>query len=207
MCTSGASDDGSSRVPTRTKRSAATPPYSLQTAVPQVVQRPMPWGRPLSIGIAATGAPEVELLADDAGVWQAAVQVRPAPGAPVQTSDGTMVNRMCGPWLVSDFKNETSGFEGHGIYGWDSVERQYAGTWVDPMRRTIVVMHGKWDEAARTMTYVGEMSRPDGSRMRWREVTERPGPDVRVFRSFVPAADGHEFEAMTVHYRRAKKAT
>jgi hypothetical protein len=131
------------------------------------------------------------------------VEVRPAPGAPAQTSEGTLTSRMCGPWLVSDFKNETSGFEGHGIYGWDSVEHCYVATWVDSMRRSLVVMKGEWDEARRTMTYVGEMSRPDGSLLRWREVTERQGDDVRLFRSFVPAPDGKgQFEVMTVRYER-----
>jgi hypothetical protein len=149
----------------------------------------------------ATGA-EVEVLSADVGLWRAAVEVRPGPDVPVQTSEGTMICRMCGPWLVSDFKNETSGFEGHGIYGWDSVKRKYVGTWVDLMRRGLVVMEGKWDEPARTMTFVGEMTRPDGSRMRWREVTERPEADVRVFRSFVPSPQGGEFEVMTVRYRR-----
>ena len=145
--------------------------------------------------------PEVEILAADVGLWRAAVEVRPGPGASVQASEGTMTNRMCGPWLVSDFKNETSGFEGHGIYGWDSVEERYVGTWVDPMRRGLVVMRGKWDEKARTMTYVGEMTRPDGLSMRWREVTERPENGVRVFRSFVPSSEG-EFEVMTVRYQK-----
>src|SRR5258708_27998131 len=137
---------------------------------------------------------DVQVLEDDVGLWQAAVEVRPAPGAPVQKSEGTMRSRMCGPWLVSDFKNETSGFEGHGVYGWDSVERTYVGTWVDPMRRGLVVLRGEWDASAHTMTFVGEMSRPDGSRMRWREVTERPEGGVRLFRSFVPGPDGGEFE-------------
>jgi hypothetical protein len=149
-------------------------------------------------------SPEVELLAADAGEWRASVEVRPSPSAAVQASDGTMINRMCGPWLVSDFKNETSGFEGHGIYGWDSIEGKYVGTWVDPMRRGLVVMYGKWDEATRTMSFVGEMRRPDGSRMRWREVTERPEDDLRVFRSFVASPDGAEFEVMTVRYRRQR---
>lgn len=146
--------------------------------------------------------PQVELLMEDVGVWHAAVEVTPGPGAPVQKSEGTMKSRMCGPWLVSDFKNETSGFEGHGVYGWDSVENTYVGTWVDPMRRGLVVMRGEWDAAARTLTFVGEMSRPDGSRMRWREVTERPEDDVRIFRSFVPMPGGGELEVMTVRYER-----
>jgi hypothetical protein len=150
-----------------------------------------------------TGA-EVEVLAADVGLWRAAVEVRPGPDADVQKSAGTMSCRMCGPWLVSDFKNETSGFEGHGVYGWDSVEGRYVGTWVDPMRRGLVLMCGHWDEAARTLTFVGEMTRPDGSRMRWREVTERLDPDVRVFRSFVASSKGEEFEVMTVRYERRK---
>jgi Protein of unknown function (DUF1579) len=147
-------------------------------------------------------SPEIEVLEEDVGVWHAAVEVRPGPGAPVQQSEGTAKNRMCGPWLVSDFKNETSAFEGHGIYGWDSVEGCYVGTWVDPMRRQLVAMRGEWDAAHRTMTYVGEMSRPDGSRLRWREVTEKPAADVRIFRSFVPSPDGSELEVMTVRYER-----
>ncbi len=146
---------------------------------------------------------EVELLFADAGRWLGRVEVRPSPQGAVQISEGTLVGRMCGPWLVSDFKNTTSGFEGHGVCGWDSIENHYVATWVDPMRRSLVVMQGRWDDATRTMTFVGEMARPDGSRIRWREVTERPEDDVRVFRSFVPSPDG-EFEAMTVRYERQK---
>jgi hypothetical protein len=152
--------------------------------------------------MATTTSPEVAILAADAGVWSAAVEVRPAPGSPAQTSEGTLVARMFGPWLVSDFKNETSGFEGHGVYGWDSVAGKFVGTWVDPMRRGLVVMQGKWDDRTHAMTFVGEMTRPDGSRMRWREVTERPGDDTRIFRSFVPSPDHGELEVMTVRYRR-----
>jgi hypothetical protein len=149
--------------------------------------------------------PEMEILEDDVGIWRADVEVRPAPDAQVQKSEGMMKNRMCGPWLVSDFKNKTSGFEGHGICGWDSVEHRYVSTWVDPMRRGLVVMHGEWDADNQALRFVGEMSRPDGSRLRWREVTERPEDDVRIFRSFVPLPGGGEFEVMTLRYERKGK--
>jgi hypothetical protein len=147
---------------------------------------------------------ELHVLASDAGVWRGFVEVHPTPGAPAQKSEGTLRSRMCGSWLVSDFKNETSRFEGHGIFGWDSSLRRYVGTWVDPMRRSLIVMEGTWDPEAQTLTFVGEMKRPDGSRMRWREVTERPAFDLRVFRSFVPAPDGEEYEVMTVRYERQR---
>jgi Protein of unknown function (DUF1579) len=145
---------------------------------------------------------EIEILQEDVGVWRAEVEVRPGPDAPVQRSEGAMSCRMCGRWLVTDFKNETSGFEGHGITGWDSILRRYVATWVDPMRKGLVVMQGAWDAEGRTMTFVGEMSRPDGSRLRWREVTEKPDANTRIFRSFVPAPSG-ELEVMTVRYERA----
>ena len=151
-----------------------------------------------------TGGAEVDILEQDVGEWRAAVEVCPAPGAPVQKSEGTLSSRMCGRWLVSDFKNDTSGFEGHGVTGWDSVEGRYVSTWVDPSRRGLVVMRGEWDEEQRTMIFVGEMARPDGSRLRWREVSERPDDDVRIFRSLVPGADGGEFEVMTVRYDRKR---
>jgi hypothetical protein len=150
------------------------------------------------------GGSEIELLEQDVGEWLAEVQVRPGPEAPVQNSAGTLSCRMCGRWLVIDFKNVTSGFEGHGLTGWDSMAQRYVATWVDPSRRGLVVMNGEWDEDKRTMTFVGEMTRPDGSRLRWREITERPEPDVRIFRSLVPGADGGEFEVMTVRYDRKR---
>ncbi len=149
----------------------------------------------------STPPPEVGILQEDVGVWRATVEVRPDPAAPVQRSEGAMSCHMCGPWLITDFKNETSGFEGHGITGWDIIERRYVATWVDPMRKGLVVMRGEWDAEARTMTFVGEMSRPDGSRIRWREVTEKPDADTRVVRHIVPGPSG-ELEVMTVRYER-----
>jgi hypothetical protein len=140
----------------------------------------------------------------DVGTWDAQVEVHPAPGAPPQLSQGMMVGRlMCGgQWLVMDFKNETSGFEGHGLYGWDPAKKKYVGTWVDNMRTTLALAEGTWDAATRTMTFWHEMKLPDGRNMRWREVTEGQGADKQVFRSFIPMPDGKDFEMMTITYTR-----
>jgi len=149
-----------------------------------------------------TKEPEIEVLAMDVGVWLAAVEVRPFPGAEPQTSEGAMTCRMCGPWLVTDFKNESSGFEGHGIYGWDPAKKTYVGTWVDSMRRSLVLMTGAWDSKARAMTFAGEMNKPDGTPMKWREITEKPDDTSRVFRTLVRLPDGSEHTMMTARYRR-----
>lgn len=138
----------------------------------------------------------------DVGTWDAEVIVRPVPGAPEQRSHGLAVQKLVGgKWLVTDFKNETSGFEGHGIYGWDATRKRYVGTWVDPMRSFLSVMEGDWDEGARTMTFHAEAQTPDGKKLSWREVTERVDDKTRLYRQFW-AFPGGEHEMMTVTYRR-----
>jgi hypothetical protein len=148
-------------------------------------------------------SPEHALLAADAGTWEADIEFRPAPGAPPQTSRGVSNNRMLGGrWLIADFRNET-GFEGHGIYGWDPVRRKYTGTWVDSLRSFLAVAEGTYDDASRTLTLWAEARLPDRL-LRWREVTERPDEDTRLFRILVALDGGGEFAPMTVRYRRRR---
>ena len=110
-----------------------------------------------------------------------------------------MVNRLvCGGlWLVSDFRNETSGFEGHGVFGYDVQKKKYVGTWVDPMRTFLAPMEGEWDAAKRTMTFV-----VDHAPMRWRETAEQLDDVTQVFRVFMAPPGAPEAEVMTVTYRR-----
>jgi len=145
-----------------------------------------------------------QILESDAGTWDVDVEVRPIPGAPPQKSRGISVNRIVGGrWLVSDFKNETSGFEGHGVYGWDATRGKYTGVWVDAMRSFLAVAEGDYDASSKTMTLAAEAQLPDRV-LRWREVTERLDEDTRVYRSIFVLPDGGEFETMTATYRRRR---
>jgi hypothetical protein len=149
-------------------------------------------------------APEWKILENDVGTWDAEVEVTTHPGAPVQRSKGVSVARLLGDrWLVIEFKNET-GFEGHGVFGWDTGKQKFVGVWVDAMRTTLVPLQGDWDAAARTMTYTGEMPRPDGTVLRWREITEKPDADTQIFRQIFAMPDGGGFEMMKVVYRRRR---
>jgi hypothetical protein len=143
---------------------------------------------------------ESKVFEKDVGTWDADVEVRTQPGAEPQKASGVTVNRLVGgKWLVADFKNETTGFEGHGVYGWDAARGKYVGTWVDPARSSLVMMEGTWD--GRAMTYWGEITMGE-RQLRWREVTETLDEKTQVFHSFMPLPDGSEFEMMTVTYRR-----
>jgi hypothetical protein len=141
---------------------------------------------------------EHKIFEADVGTWDAELVIVPQPGAEPQRSTGVSVNRMVGPWLVVDFKNHTTGFEGVGLYGWDTSKKKYVGTWVDPMRMALVVAEGSWD--GRVMTYASELALPDRT-VRWRETTERVDDNTRIFRTLFPL-DGGDFEMMTVTYKR-----
>jgi hypothetical protein len=147
-------------------------------------------------------AAATQLFEKDVGTWDAVVEIRLAPGAQVQQSKGTAVSRRIsgGRWLVTDFRNET-GFEGHGVYGWDPAKGKYTGVWVDDMRSFIAVSEGTYDHEKRTMTFMTEAA-INGGQMRWRETTETLDRQTQIHRSFMPGPDGNEFEMMTVTYRR-----
>jgi Protein of unknown function (DUF1579) len=148
---------------------------------------------------------ELELLKKDVGEWDASITITPGPGAAPQESTGRLVGRLIsgGRWLVTDFKNHTTGFEGHGIYGYNPASKRYVGTWVDDMRTNIYVGEGQWDETSRTMTYVWSAAMPNGQAMTWKETSETVSENERVFRVLFPSPGGSEFEMMRVFYRRA----
>jgi hypothetical protein len=147
---------------------------------------------------------EIKLFEKDIGTWDGEIEVRPQPGAEPQRSTGVMVNRVVGGrWLVSDFKNEVSGFEGHGVYGWDVAKQKYVGTWVDPMRSSLVIAEGAFDEATREMTYRFELTM-NGRTMRWRDVTKFIDDDTQEFRSILELAPGSDHEVLRATYRRRR---
>ncbi len=152
-----------------------------------------------------TLGPEFELLKKDVGEWNAAITVTPQPGAPPQHSTGRLVGRLIsgGRWLITDFKNHTTGFEGHGIYGYHAAGKRYVGTWVDDMRSNIYVGDGEWEPETRTMTYLWRAAMPGGHTMSWRETSRMISEREQIFRVLFPLPDGGEFEVMRAEYVRA----
>ena len=139
----------------------------------------------------------------DAGDWDVAMEIRPAPGAPPIQLKGMSINRLIGGgrWLVIDHKAE-SGFEGHGIYGWDAATGKYTGVWVDSMQTCITRAEGTWDPATRTMTFVTTGTHGDKP-IRYREVTESREDGTRLYRNLIPMPNGDEFEMIrAVHTRK-----
>jgi hypothetical protein len=134
----------------------------------------------------------------DVGTWDGEIAVQQQPGAPTQHSKGVMTHRLVGSWLVADFKNET-GFEGHGIYGWDTAKQAYVGTWIDGLRRWLVV--GTGTRKGQTITYRFELATGDRT-MRWMDETERVDKNTRRFRALIELPTGELHAVVTGMYRR-----
>jgi len=146
---------------------------------------------------------ECAVFEKDVGTWDAVIRVFGTPGEIVNETRGVAMNRLIasGRWLVMNFRAD-SGFEGHGIYGFDPARGKYVGTWVDTMRTSLAQLEGTWDPEKRTMTFLGEMKTPDGRTVRWREETQHTDDRTQVYRSIVLLPDGKEHVALEVTYRR-----
>jgi hypothetical protein len=143
----------------------------------------------------------IEVLAQDVGEWDTELEISPGPGTEPIRTKGRTVNRIVGGrWLVSDHTTE-SGFEGHGVYGWDPTAARYVGIWVDTAGAGIARSEGDWDADARTMTLHAAVEH-EGRTIRYREITERVDESTRVYRNVMPTPDGGEYVAIKATYHR-----
>lgn len=143
-----------------------------------------------------------EVFERDVGTWHGESLVRPTPGATPIHMKGVYRNRRIagGRWLVVDYQSD-SGFEGHGVYGWNPGRGMYVGIWVDSTESVLARSEGVWDGTTRTMTYVTEAER-EGGTFRYRETMQEQEDGSLLYRNLMPAPDGGEFEMIRIVCRR-----
>jgi hypothetical protein len=152
--------------------------------------------------------PEHELFKEDAGTWDAKVEMFMTPGQPPMASTGTETNMIgCGGLcLITDFKADMMGqaFHGHGTTTYDPVKKKYVGSWTDSMSQGLMIGESTYDRAARTAT--GWMEGPDatGKVSRMKSVVQYKDADTRVFTMYGPSPDGKETMGMRITYMRRK---
>lgn len=150
--------------------------------------------------------PEHQMFKEDAGTWDATVEMFTAPGATPTVSKGIETNTIgCGGLcLITDFKGTMMDqpFHGHGTGTWDPAKKKYVGSWTDSMSSGLAVSEGTWDPATRTMT--GWMEGPDmtGAVTKMRSTVEYKPDGSRVFTMYMPGAEGKETVSMRITYKR-----
>jgi hypothetical protein len=153
--------------------------------------------------------PEHDVFKEDAGTWDAVVEVTPAPGMQPIVSKGVETNVVgcSGLCLISDFTSEVmpgTPFHGHGITVWDPAKKKYVGSWTDSMSTGLAIGETTYDRSARKAT--GWMEGPDasGKPIKARVVMEYTASGTRVMTSHTAGPDGKEFLSLKISYTRRK---
>lgn len=148
-----------------------------------------------------------ELLAREAGVWEASTKSWMAPGAPPEESTGVETNQMLGGfWLVSEFQGDMGGvpFTGRGQIGYDPETGDYVMTWIDSMAPKLFQCAGSYDETTRTLTFVGEGTDfMTGEAKRMKLATRYDGDDRKHFEIHEAPVGSDEWrKSMEIDYVR-----
>ena len=151
---------------------------------------------------------EHKVLTQDAGTWDAAVEVHAEPGKPPMTSKAVEVNTIgCGGLcLITNFKGEMAGapFEGAGVTTYDPKKKVYLGNWVDSMSPGMAIAVSTYD--AKSNRWSGTMEGPDmsGNIVKSRSTTEVTAAGARVFTLYGAGPDGKEGVMLKITYTRRK---
>jgi hypothetical protein len=147
-----------------------------------------------------------EHLAKFAGKWKAKVKYWPDPAQEPQVSTGTMTSSMVlgGRYLHSMYQGEMMGmpFEGAGIDAFDNVSGKYISMWMDNMSTGVMTWKGKCNGDGTVRTMYGEMTAPDGAKIKSRTVATMVDENSQKYESFMVLPDGAEKKEMEITLTR-----
>jgi hypothetical protein len=159
-------------------------------------------------GSASVPSNQHRLLKRDVGVWDATIQILDQMDGSVGVYNGTETNTLepGGRWLVTDFKSRIDGapFEGHALFGYDTVKQKYVRLWVDSSQALFWPSEGSYDPATDSLTLWMESVDSDGRPIRWRTVTVWKDDDTRIFTMHLPGPETVEAAGMTITYKRRR---
>jgi hypothetical protein len=148
-----------------------------------------------------------ELLKKDVGTWNTSIKVWTSPNKAPIASQGVETSELLsgGLWLVTRFEGSMNGAPcvGMGTWGYDPVERQYVGTWVDSMTPHVTLIRGDYDPASKTMSHISEGRDPASGESYARKSTLRYLDDgTRVVEAYATGPDGQSWKSLEVMYQR-----
>ena len=152
--------------------------------------------------------PEHQVLASDAGTWDAVLEMTAPDGSPMR-SNGVQEDTVgCGGrCLVTSFKSEMmpgTTFEGRGVTAWDGAKKKYVGAWTDSMSPGLGVSEGTYDAATKSFTSFMDSTDMTGTVVKTKSVVQHTDADHKVMTMFTTGPDGKEAQAMKISYTRRK---
>jgi hypothetical protein len=168
-----------------------------------------------------TPGPQHAQLARTAGDFTTATKWRMDPSQPWMEFTGTSKRTMImgGRYLqedaegsmevpgMSDGKPTKTEFKGMGILGYNTISKQYEGSWVGNMGTGVMYMTGRSADHGKTVEWKGSCDDPTtGKPVVMRIVATHQDDDHTLTEFYAPGPDGKEFKTMEIAYTRAKGA-
>lgn len=156
-----------------------------------------------------TPGKEHKLIASWDGIWSGTVDMWVSPGAPVSTSSVESGNKMIfgGRYQQSTLKGNIMGmkFEGMGLLGFDNEKKEFISIWVDNMGTGVLQTTGKWDDATKSITFIGKSLDPGTKKeIDFKEIFKVVDNNHQIMEMYGPGPDGNEFKTMEIKLTRKK---
>ena len=142
------------------------------------------------------------------GSWEFTCKMWMDPSKPPSESKGTAehVWVMDRRFVYEKVKGNFDGmpFQGHGLIGYDNLQKKYTSTWVDNMSTAIFTFTGAADKSGKVFTFSGVEDCPlTGEKVKSRHVTTIKSNDS-FETEFYKSQGGQEMKVMQITYTRKK---
>lgn len=150
-----------------------------------------------------------QMLASQDGNWTAESTMWMSPDAPpsVTTLSANFKMILGGRYQVQTCKGTMMGmpFEGISTTGYDNGKKKFINTWVDNSGTGMMYSEGTWDEATKTITYMGKCvaaGMGDGSETGVKQILKMVDDTHHEFAMYMIDEDGKETKSMEIKYTK-----
>jgi len=164
----------------------------------------------------ASPAPDYEPVRGQQGVWDADIRFFDVDGKPSGQARGVQRNELLsnGHWVTNDFRvfdaagvDVPPSFQGHGVWGWDPVAREYIDAWVDTHDGAVRIDHGSWNADTRTMYWTALQPDGQGHSVNYRMTEQYEKDGLRTLTFFqVALQSGRLVKLAEIRFTRRDKA-
>ena len=149
-----------------------------------------------------------ERLAEKVGTWNFTTKMWMQQGAPPEESSGVTESEMImgGRYLMDKVEGSAMGmpFKGLGISGYDNLNNEFVGMWIDSFGTGIMTTTGSCNDDWTVCTSEGIAPDPiTGTNKKFKMVDRKIDADNYVFEMYDTNSDGEEWMTFEMTYKRA----
>lgn len=153
-----------------------------------------------------TPGPMHEMMAKNVGEWKMVSKMWMDPNAEPQVSEGTVNGEMIlgGRYLKMVAKFPVMGMQAEGwmLEAYDNGKKEFISIWIDNMGTGVSMSTGKYDEATKSIKYIGTMYDPmSGQDTQYTSLMKFINDNEMVFEMYYDF-EGKEFKMMEITYTR-----